>query len=112
MLLFGELGAGKTTFAKGVCRALGVKWARSPSFVIVNVYCGDVPVYHIDLYRTKELDQVTAAEIAEHIWDSDAVKIVEWAERLPEEIVPQSFVAVRFERVGEQVRRITIERAK
>ena len=79
--LYGELGSGKTVFAKGLCFGLGVKdEVTSSSFVIVSEYTGDIPVVHIDLYR---LDKSALAlfPIDEYII-SDGVTIIEWADRL------------------------------
>jgi tRNA threonylcarbamoyladenosine biosynthesis protein TsaE len=84
LLLSGELGAGKTVFAKGLAAGLGVadpNQVCSPSYTLVNVYQGRVPVYHIDLYRLG-----SGAEIEDLGWEDylgEGVVIVEWAERLP-----------------------------
>ncbi len=110
ILLYGELGAGKTTMTRGICRAFGIDMVKSPSFVMVNVYAGrGIDVYHIDLYRVSELDSETAGEIGEYLWDDDAIKIVEWAENLLDEIIPEKVVAVKIERVSDTEREITIE---
>jgi tRNA threonylcarbamoyladenosine biosynthesis protein TsaE len=84
--LTGELGTGKTVFAKGLARGLGVKDERevtSPSFVLINEYQGRLPIYHLDLYRLPE-----AAEVEELGWTEftggPGVTIVEWAERAAE----------------------------
>jgi tRNA threonylcarbamoyladenosine biosynthesis protein TsaE len=83
--LKGELGAGKTVFAKGVARGLGVEgYLKSPSFTIVNEYSeGRVPLYHIDLYRLAE-DAMEDGEdgfaIEEYLY-GDGICIIEWAER-------------------------------
>jgi len=85
VLLKGELGAGKTVFTKGIVTALGTagdELVRSPSFSLVNVY--DIPagrVFHVDLYRlesTRDLQSIGFEEILA----SDAIVIVEWAEKL------------------------------
>ena len=109
VLLFGNLGAGKTTLTRGICRTFGASLTKSPSFIIINVYEGIIPVYHIDLYRVREMDTVTAGEIQEFLWNEDAVKIVEWAERLPEELVPLNAVHIEIERISENEREFLIE---
>ena len=112
VLLFGELGAGKTTFTRGICNALGVELVKSPSFVIVNVYNGKIPIYHIDLYRIKEIEPIIIGEIQEYLWDKDAISIVEWAERLPQELIPARTFAVEIEYISENEREIKIENVK
>ncbi len=106
VLLIGELGAGKTVFAKGIASGAGVADPRrvsSPSFTLVNVYQGRYPVYHIDLYRLER-----EAEIADLGWEDmlgQGIVIVEWAEKLP---FPVNGIVVRIEPTGDDVRRITI----
>ena len=84
ILLYGDLGAGKTVFAKGLADGLGVRdvdEVSSPTFTLVNQYSGRVRIYHIDLYRieTGALEGLGLEEIFD---DPDAAVIVEWAERL------------------------------
>src|SRR6266853_3645456 len=84
ILLYGDLGAGKTVFAKGLADGLGVTdidEVSSPTFTLVNQYSGRVRIYHIDLYRieTGALDGLGLEEIFD---DPNAAVIVEWAERL------------------------------
>ena len=84
ILLYGDLGAGKTVFAKGLADGLGVRdvdEVSSPTFTLVNQYSGRVRIYHIDLYRieTGALDGLGLEEIFD---DPNAAVIVEWAERL------------------------------
>ena len=112
LLLYGDLGAGKTTLTRGICRGLGISIVKSPSFVIVNVYAGKFTVYHIDLYRVENLDLETAGEISEYMWDEDAIKIVEWAEHLPDELIPTGAIRIKLTRKSENQRTITIEREK
>jgi tRNA threonylcarbamoyladenosine biosynthesis protein TsaE len=84
VLLSGELGAGKTVFAKGLAVGLGVEDTSrvcSPSYTLVNIYKGRVLVFHIDLYRLEK-----ESEIADLGWEDylgEGVVIIEWAERLP-----------------------------
>ena len=83
ILLYGDLGAGKTVFAKGLADGLGVSdvdEVSSPTFTLVNQYSGRVRIYHIDLYRieTGALDGLGLEEIFD---DPNAAVIVEWAER-------------------------------
>lgn len=81
ILLYGELGSGKTVFTKGLCRGLGVReTVTSPSFVLVTEYPGQMPVTHIDLYR---LDPPAAKQLPiEEYFNPQGLTVVEWAERL------------------------------
>ena len=81
--LVGPLGAGKTTFVKGAAEALGVtEEVTSPSFIRLRIYKGDLPVYHLDLYRVEDRTEFMALGLDEWL-DTDGVTLVEWAERAP-----------------------------
>jgi len=111
ILLYGALGAGKTTLTRGICRTLGVDSVKSPSYILVNVYTGNrMTIYHIDLYRVPELDAITAGELAEYMWAQDAIKIIEWAERLPDELISGNYLAVKIEKVNTTTRKIKVEK--
>jgi tRNA threonylcarbamoyladenosine biosynthesis protein TsaE len=61
LCLFGDLGAGKTTFVQGLAKGLKVKKSetvQSPTFVVMNIYHGKLPIYHFDLYRLKDMQQI------------------------------------------------------
>jgi tRNA threonylcarbamoyladenosine biosynthesis protein TsaE len=79
VLLEGELGAGKTTFVRGACRALGVTApVRSPTFTIGAVYAGRVRIAHLDLYRVADLD-AEDPELLDDYLRPDTIAFVEWA---------------------------------
>ena len=83
VLLYGDLGTGKTVLARGIATGLGVPATevRSPSFTFLNPYRGRMPVYHIDLYRVNrpaDLDELGLEEVL----GGDGVALVEWPERL------------------------------
>lgn len=83
VLLFGELGAGKTIFAKGIASGLGIKNVHqvcSPSFTIINVYQARYLVYHVDLYRLNREAEIQDLGIEDYL--GEGVVIVEWAEKL------------------------------
>ena len=84
VLLYGDLGAGKTLFAKGLAEGFGVtdvNEVSSPTFTLINEYSGSIKIYHIDLYHieTGKLEGLGLEEIFD---DPNAAVIVEWAERL------------------------------
>jgi len=112
VLLVGDLGMGKTVFARGVAVGLGVdpEQVRSPSFTLVNRYAGRMPVYHIDLYRVdrvEDLDELGLDEVLE----GDGVAVVEWAERLGP-YRPRRFVEVRLTDRGGRERELIIVDAR
>jgi len=84
VLLYGDLGAGKTMFAKGLAEGFGVMdvdEVSSPTFTLINQYSGRVRIYHIDLYRI-ETGRLEGLGLEEIFDDPNAAVIVEWAERL------------------------------
>ncbi len=106
VLLIGNLGAGKTTLAKGIVEGLGAATSddvSSPTYTLIHEYGR---VYHIDLYR---LD--TAAEVAslglDEIFDKDAVVLIEWGERFPE-LMPQDRIEVRLRAIDGDRREVLV----
>ncbi|TDJ50892.1 MAG: tRNA (adenosine(37)-N6)-threonylcarbamoyltransferase complex ATPase subunit type 1 TsaE [Nitrospina sp.] len=84
VLLFGDLGSGKTTLTQGIARGLGVaenEYVRSPSFTLINEYRGRIPIFHIDLYRIESASQLENLGLEEILF-GEGISIVEWAEKL------------------------------
>lgn len=84
VMLFGELGAGKTTLTQGICHGLGLprgEYIRSPTFTLINEYQGKCPIYHVDLYRTETQDEIEGLGLEEILFGK-GITIVEWAEKL------------------------------
>ncbi len=104
--LYGDLGAGKTSFSYGVALGLGVQeqYISSPTFTFVNEYKGRVPLYHIDLYRLKDPEELESIGFEEYI-DSDGVTVVEWAERAEDDL-PTECLSVYLSYVDEHSREI------
>jgi tRNA threonylcarbamoyladenosine biosynthesis protein TsaE len=115
VLVAGELGAGKTTFVRGACRALGVRGAvTSPTFTIGRRYDdGSVPVSHLDLFRLAGLDDEDPALLADYL-GAERVAFVEWPEIAEPELVraPGVRVAARvlLEHRGGDRRRVVVRR--
>lgn len=110
VFLEGELGAGKTVFAKGLAAGLGMRDTRrvcSPSFTVMNVYRAKFPIYHFDLYRLER-----SSDILDLGWEDyleKGIVIVEWAERIVFDY-PAIRVAIKKGRGGE--RRISVVRPR
>ncbi len=82
--LLGPLGAGKTTFVRGVMRAMGYAGrVRSPTFTLINPYPTTPPVHHADVYRLSDPDELVALGL-DDIREEGGVLLVEWADRIPE----------------------------
>jgi len=83
--LMGELGAGKTTLAQGIVRGLGYAGrVTSPTFALINVYQGRIPVYHCDFYRLEEKDFYDIG--IEDYLEKEGIVLIEWPERLSREL--------------------------
>ncbi len=110
--LYGDLGAGKTQFVRGVVKGLGgdSRAVSSPTFVLLNVYRGGrLAVYHLDAYRVGGADDFESIGFSE-LLEQDGIVIVEWADRVAG-LLPKSRIDVRIETLGENQRRITIDSA-
>ncbi|MFH2056041.1 MAG: tRNA (adenosine(37)-N6)-threonylcarbamoyltransferase complex ATPase subunit type 1 TsaE [bacterium] len=108
LLLFGELGSGKTTFIQGVVayfdRNIRV---TSPSYSLIHSYPTTPPIFHIDLYRLSSSTQLDELGLDE-LFGTEGIVLIEWAERLGEAL-PQRCYQVALEIVSENGRRISIE---
>ncbi len=105
--LSGDLGAGKTTFARGLLRGLG--WTGevpSPSFTLVQTYPTEPPLWHVDLYRLESAGEADALGL-DDAWDT-AVVVIEWPERLGERL-PADALRLRLDGAGEATRTLTRE---
>lgn len=114
VLLYGDLGAGKTLFTKGVLYALDfdVDEVTSPSFTLVNLYKTEkFDIYHIDFWRLNEKSDVASAVgLSEIFEDERAIVICEWSERLKDFSFPKNVFRVKIEGDGDEPRRIGIEK--
>jgi tRNA threonylcarbamoyladenosine biosynthesis protein TsaE len=105
--LWGELGAGKTVFAKGFGAGLGVTATiNSPSFILMAEYAGRLPLFHIDLYRLEGPAEALEGGLLEER-QSSGVVVIEWPDRLGPAI-PIPRLDIRFDGSGDEPRRLTI----
>ena len=109
LLLYGNLGAGKSEFTRGVAEGLGVSGpVTSPSFTILNVYDdGRIPLYHFDWYRLESAEELYEMGMDEYL-GGDGVAVVEWPTQCPEAI-PETHLAVTLTPVGETEREVAFE---
>lgn len=103
IVINGELGAGKTFFVKNAVSAWGVSNASSPSFAIVNIYYGEIKVYHFDFYRLKNKEELFDIGFNDYISDPDAVTFIEWGNLIPD-VLPRSRVEINIEMQENSVR--------
>jgi tRNA threonylcarbamoyladenosine biosynthesis protein TsaE len=108
-LLFGDLGAGKTTLTKSFCQLLGVqKNVTSPTFALVNEYEGaEKTIYHFDFYRIKSEEEAYDMGYEEYFY-SDNYCFIEWGEKIPN-LLPENAVRIFIEAVSETEREIRVE---
>jgi tRNA threonylcarbamoyladenosine biosynthesis protein TsaE len=111
VLLIGNLGAGKTTLAKGILQGLGVAElddVTSPTFTLIHEYQSPQSrrAYHIDLYRLDTPEQIATLGLDE-IFDHDAVVLIEWGERFPK-LMPTNRLEIRIESLADEERSITL----
>jgi tRNA threonylcarbamoyladenosine biosynthesis protein TsaE len=112
ILLYGDLGAGKTSFTRGLAAGFGLREVdevASPTFTLINEYTGDAKIFHIDLYRI-ETGRLEGLGLDEIFDNPKAAVIVEWAERLGNFPTPGA-VQVFLEYVDEGSRKIDIKRS-
>jgi tRNA threonylcarbamoyladenosine biosynthesis protein TsaE len=109
VLLIGNLGAGKTTLAKGIAKGLAAAEpdeVSSPTFTLIHEYGDPVRVYHIDLYRLDEPRQAASLGLDE-LFETDALVLVEWGEKFPE-LFPARRVEIHIRRLADEEREITV----
>jgi tRNA threonylcarbamoyladenosine biosynthesis protein TsaE len=109
VLLIGNLGAGKTTLAKGIVKGLGAaepEEVSSPTFTLIHEYGAPVKVYHVDLYRLDRANEVGRLGLDE-LFDGNAVVLIEWGERFPE-LMPPVRYEIHIQAREENRREITV----
>lgn len=107
--LVGELGAGKTTLARGIARGLGVDEHSpvvSPTFTLINEYQGRIPLYHLDFYRLDCPGDCASLGLEEYFC-GEGVALIEWADKM-ETLLPDGYLLVKLAHVDDQVRQLEI----
>ena len=102
--LNGDLGSGKTVFTKGFASAMAIEDVTSPTFNIINEYDGELPLYHMDVYRTNGKTEGLGIE---EYFDKGGVTIIEWAEMI-EDILPSERLDITIKITGENNRVIVV----
>ncbi|MBN9685754.1 MULTISPECIES: tRNA (adenosine(37)-N6)-threonylcarbamoyltransferase complex ATPase subunit type 1 TsaE [unclassified Corallococcus] len=107
--LIGDLGAGKTHLVRGVAAGAGVAESEvaSPTFAIVYPYAGRIPLYHADLYRLTDYDELYATGFLDLV-GGDHAMLVEWLDRIPQ-AAPRDFLRVTLRHAGEDARSLDVE---
>lgn len=104
----GNLAAGKTTITKGIAKSLGIEETiTSPTFTLISEYAGKMPLYHMDVYRLDSCEDFINLGV-EDLMYGDGVSIIEWSERVREEL-PKSTITLRLEIREDGGRDITLE---
>lgn len=107
LALFGDLGAGKTAFTRGLCAALDIDEVSSPTFAIVNEYSGKYTVYHFDMYRITTLDDLYSTGFYDYL--GHGVMVIEWSENIESEL-DKNAVRIKIQKTDDEDQRIiTIE---
>ena len=103
--LNGDLGSGKTVFAKGFAHAMGIEEITSPTFTIIKEYNGELPLYHMDVYRVD--DNVESLGIEEY-FEKGGVTIIEWAD-LIKDYLPEERLDIKFKVIDETTRVLVLK---
>ncbi len=104
--LEGDLGAGKTTFTKGIALGLEISGVvNSPTFVIMKIYNGRLPLYHLDVYR---LNNESGDDYLVEYFEAGGVAVIEWADNISE-LLPKEYLKIIIKDLGDQKRKFIFE---
>ena len=109
--LIGDLGAGKTCLTQGIARGIGIashEVVNSPSYTLINEYAGEIPIYHIDLYRLQHHGEIVDLGLEEYL-EGNGICIIEWADRMTN-LLPTNRIQITITWVDESTRRIELQR--
>lgn len=102
--LNGDLGSGKTVFTKGFAQAMGIDEITSPTFTIIKEYNGELPLYHMDVYRLEDTNEELGID---EYFDRGGVTIIEWANMI-KDILPEERLDIKIKITGENTRTIIL----
>jgi len=110
ILMWGEMGSGKTTFTKSLCAGLGINPEKvtSPSYTLVNIYLGNIPIFHVDLFRLnspKELEDFDRQDLI----NDEGITIIEWPKLILNYLSDEPVLNLNFETFSKQGRRLKLE---
>lgn len=108
ILLNGDLGAGKTTFTKAFAKSLGVQAnVTSPTFTFMKEYFGKFPIYHFDMYRVSDEDELYELGLNEYLESENGICVIEWNKF---RTISKPVISISIERIGEKTRKISVDR--
>ncbi|MBG90569.1 MAG: tRNA (adenosine(37)-N6)-threonylcarbamoyltransferase complex ATPase subunit type 1 TsaE [Actinobacteria bacterium] len=105
--LKGDMGAGKTTFVSSLAAHYGAQNVSSPTFALVNIYEGDLRIYHLDLYRLEDEASLFSIDIDRYLHPHDGISLIEWPERLGR-LAPVGMPVLSFAYDAEESRRVSL----
>ena len=110
LLFWGSMGTGKTTFAKSLCAGLGVhpEIVGSPTYTLVNIYLGDWTVFHVDLYRLNDPEELDDFD-REDLINDEGVTLVEWPQFLLNYLCDEPVLNLEFKTISENQRQLSLE---
>ena len=107
-LLTGNLGAGKTCLTQGIAHGLGInEYTASPSFMLVREYQGRLPLYHMDLYRLDNIEEIADLGLDEYLY-RQGVSVIEWAEK-GLSVLPAEHMMITIDYISETERRFSFQ---
>lgn len=105
--LIGDMGAGKTTLVNFIARFFDIYDSSSPTFAIVNIYEGKKTIYHLDLYRFDDPDDLLDIDFETYFYPEGAITFLEWAEN-GEGYLPEEMINIKIDKIDTNTRKITI----
>lgn len=99
--LDGDLGAGKTLFVQNMALGMGItEEVTSPTFTLMNVYGGEIPLFHFDLYRLEQEFELEDIGFHDYVFDPEGAVVIEWADKFVDSL-PEDYVLIEIHRMGE-----------